>query len=159
MTNQTSTIHALLIGIDYYKPNRLYKSLKGAVRDINLVDTFLKGTLKIPAERIRKLISPNQADTTLLDARSGHEEPTYENIVRAFKEIAETAQPGELVYIHYSGHGGRATTVYPNLKKGIGEQYDESIVPMDIGDTQEGRYLRDVEMTTLLIRWPERLRV
>jgi hypothetical protein len=152
MTNQTSTIHALLIGIDYYKPNRLYKSLKGAVRDINLVDTFLKGTLKIPAERIRKLISPNQADTTLLDARSGHEEPTYENIVRAFKEIAETAQPGELVYIHYSGHGGRATTVYPNLKKGIGEQYDESIVPMDIGDTQEGRYLRDVEMTTLLKR-------
>jgi Caspase domain len=153
MTTQISTIHALLIGIDYYKPNRLYKSLKGAVRDINLVDAFLKETLKIPAERIRKLLSPDRSDTALLAARSPQDvEPTYENIVRAFKEIAEAAQPGEQVYVHYSGHGGRAKTVYPNLKKGSSDQYDESIVPMDIGDTEEGRYLRDVEMTTLLKR-------
>jgi hypothetical protein len=27
---QTANIHALLIGIDYYKPNRLYPNLKGA---------------------------------------------------------------------------------------------------------------------------------
>ncbi len=96
MTEQAPTIHALLIGIDSYKPNRLYKSLKGAVRDINLVDTFLKETLKLPAESIRKLTSPNQEDTALLEARSAQEqEPTYENIVNAFKEITESAQSGE----------------------------------------------------------------
>lgn len=151
MPEQTSTIHALLIGIDHYKPNRLYKNLKGAVRDINLVETFLKQTLQIPPERIRKLTAPNPEDTVLLAARSLQEQdPTYENIVNAFKDITKIAQPGEQVYIHYSGHGGRATTVYPTLKRGSGEQNDEGIVPMDIGDTEEGRYLRDVEMTTLL---------
>ena len=105
---------------------------------------------------LRKLTAPTQEDPVLLEARSAQEKPTYENIVNAFKEITETAQLGEQVYIHYSGHGGRATTVYPNLKQGIGEQNDESIVPMDIGDTPEGRYLRDVEMTTLLKRMTDK---
>lgn len=153
MTEQTPTIHALLIGIDYYKPNRLYKSLKGAVRDINLVDTFLRKTLKLPAECIHRLTSPNQEDTALLEARSAQEqEPTYANIVNTFNEITESAQPGEQVYIHYSGHGGRATTIYPFKQ----EPNDEGIVPMDIGDTEEGRYLRDVEMTTLLKRMTDK---
>ncbi|MBD1849506.1 caspase family protein [Leptolyngbya sp. ST-U4] len=156
MTEQASTIHALLIGIDYYQPNKFYKSLKGAVRDINLVDTFLRQTLEIPPERIRKLTSPNQEDAVLLEARSAQdEEPTYENIIRAFSEITETAEPGEQVYIHYAGHGGNPQTVYPNLKQGS-NQKDEGIVPMDIGDLPEGRYLRDVEMTTLLKRMTDK---
>jgi hypothetical protein len=156
MTEQVPAIHALLIGIDCYKPNKLYKSLKGAVRDINLVDKFLRETLKVPAERIRKLTSINEDDTVLLAARSAQEqEPTYENIVNAFNEITETAQRGEQVYIHYSGHGGNPPTVYPNLKQGS-EQKDEGIVPMDIGDAPDGRYLRDVEMTTLLKRMTDK---
>ncbi|MBD2025815.1 caspase family protein [Leptolyngbya sp. FACHB-711] len=156
MAEQASTIHALLIGIDYYQPNKFYKSLKGAVRDINLVDTFLRQTLQIPPERIRRLMSPNQEDTVLLEARSAQdEEPTYENIIRAFSEITETAKPGEQVYIHYAGHGGNPQTVYPNLKQGS-NQKDEGIVPMDIGDLPEGRYLRDVEMTTLLKRMTDK---
>ncbi|HEY9661822.1 MAG TPA: caspase family protein, partial [Allocoleopsis sp.] len=158
MPEQPPTIHALLIGIDHYKPNRLYKSLKGAVRDINLVETFLKtGKLQIPPERIRRLTAPHPEDTVLLEARSDQEQnPTYENIVNAFKDVTKTAEPGEQVYIHYSGHGGRATTVYPNLKQGSGEQNDEAIVSMDIGDTEVGRYLRDVEMTTLLKRMTDK---
>lgn len=157
MTELASNIHILLIGIDYYKPNRLFRSLRGAVRDINLVDTFLKETLKVPPERIRKLISPNPEDTTLLAVRSaGEEEPTYENIVRAFDDITQAAQSGEQVYIHYSGHGGRVKTIYPNLKQGSSDQTDEGIVPMDIGDTPEGRYIRDVEITTLLKRMTDK---
>lgn len=153
---QTPNIHALLIGIDYYKPNRLYKSLQGCVRDINLVDGYLQRTLQIPAERIRKLTSPNQEDSTLSQVRGGNEPdvlPTYENIVKAFKEITEKAQPQELVYIHYSGHGGRATTIYSELKRD--GQHDEAIVPMDIGE-QDGRYLRDLELATLLKRMTDK---
>lgn len=157
MPEQTPIIHALLIGIDYYKPNRLYRSLRGAVRDINLVDTFLRETLKIPSARIRRLISSNPEDPTLSAVRSaGEQDPTYENIVRTFDEINQAAQPGEQVYIHYSGHGGRVITIYPNLKQGNREQYDEGLVPMDIGDTPDGRYLRDVEMTTLLKRMTDK---
>lgn len=154
---EQAPIHALLIGIDYYKPNQLYKSLKGCVRDINLVETFLKQTLQIPPQRIRKLISCDPEDSTLSQIRSAQiQEPTYENIVNAFNEITQTAERGEQVYIHYSGHGGCATTVYPNLKQGNIEQNDEGIVPMDIGDSPDGRYLRDVEMTTILKRMTDK---
>lgn len=161
MSEHLPTIHALLIGIDGYKPNRLYRNLRGAVRDINLVETFLEKTLQIPPEHIYKLTSANKEDTALLAARSVQDsgqdtEPTYENIVNAFKDITKTAQPGEQVYIHYSGHGGRAATVYPSLKQGSGERNDESIVPMDIGDTAAGQYLRDVEITTLLKRMTDK---
>lgn len=156
MTQSASMLHVLLIGIDYYKPNRFFKSLRGAVRDINLVDTFLQETLKVPVDRIRKLISPNPEDSTLADVRSTGIDPTYENIVNAFTEITESAQPGEQVYIHYSGHGGRIKTIYPNLKQGDRDQSDEGLVPMDLGDTPEGRYLRDVEITTLLKRMTDK---
>ena len=153
---QTPNIHALLIGIDYYEPNRSYPNLKGCVRDINLVEDYLRRTLQIPAERIRKLTSPDREDSTLSEVRGGNEPdglPTYENIVNTFKEITEKAQSQELVYIHYSGHGGRATTIYSEVKGD--RQHDEGIVPMDIGE-QHGRYLRDLELATLLKRMTDK---
>jgi len=149
--NLPAKLYALLIGIDYYEPNRLYKSLKGCVRDINLVDSYIRETLQIPSEQIYRLTSPNPENTTATGSQVERESdalPTYENIVKAFQQITEKAKPGEQVYIHYSGHGGQAKTVYPNLKGD--SQFDEGLVPMDVGDTQDGHYLRDVEMTTLL---------
>ena len=142
--------YALLIGIDYYQPNPYYKSLQGAVRDIDKVADYLEKSLQIPPERITRLTSPLPDTNSLADVRSARKEmpPTYQNIVDAFKQITKTAQENDLVYIHYSGHGGRAKTVYPDLK-GEG-QYDEGLVPMDVGD--DGYYLRDVEMATLLKR-------
>ncbi|MEZ2279286.1 MAG: caspase family protein [Microcoleus sp.] len=148
---QTPNIYALLIGIDGYQPNRLYKNLKGCFRDINLVADYLLKTLKIPSEKIFKLTSPNPEVAETIETKDP--EPTYENIVANFKAITEIAQPGEQVYIHYSGHGGRATTIYPELKGA--DQPDEGIVPIDVGD-EGGRYLRDVELATLLKRMTEK---
>jgi Caspase domain len=154
MTNQpdrTPDIYALLIGIDGYQPNRLYKNLKGCFRDINLVADYLLKTLKIPSEKIFKLTSPNPEVAETIETKDP--EPTYENIVAQFHAITEIAQPGEQVYIHYSGHGGRMTTIYPELKGN--DQQDEGIVPMDIGN-EGGRYLRDVELATLLKRMTDK---
>jgi Caspase domain len=152
---QTPNLYALLIGVDYYKPNLYYRSLKGCVRDINLVENYLKRTLNLPAEKLWKLTSPNPEDPTLAEVRSAQPErlPTYENIVTAFQEITAAASPNELVYIHYSGHGGRSSTIYPELA-GKGEE-DEGLVPMDLGDL-DGRYLRDVEFATLLKRMTDK---
>jgi hypothetical protein len=147
---QTPNIYALLIGIDGYKPNRLYKNLKGCVRDINLVASYLLETLKIPSERVFKLTSPNSEVAETIETKDL--EPTYENIVAQFNAITKIAEPGEQVYIYYSGHGGRATTIYPELKGA--DQNDEGIVPMDIG--AGGRYLLDVELATLLKRMTDK---
>ena len=160
MTNTTeSKFYALLIGINYYESietyPQLYKNLGGCVRDIDLVNSYLTETLKVPQKQIWKLTAPVEESNELSLFRStqGDILPTYENIVKAFAEITAVATQGDQVYIHYSGHGGRAITIYPELE-GEGRE-DESIVPMDIA-SDHGRYLRDVEITTLLKRLTDR---
>lgn len=151
MTEQTTQIpnlYALLIGIDYYLPGKLpdgsfYPSLGGCVRDIKRVEDYLKKTQK--PKQIFKLTSSNTGATEPPEPQD--QLPTYENIVAKFHAITEIAQKDDQVYIHYSGHGGRAKTIYPELK-GAG-QPDEALVPMDIAKTNQ-RYLRDVEIATLL---------
>ena len=145
-------LYALLIGIDFYEPNPYYNSLQGAVRDIDKVADYLEKSLQIPSERITRLTSPLQETNILADVRSARQEmpPTYQNIVNAFNKVTETAQAKDLVYIHYSGHGGRGKSIFPFKK----EEYDESLVPMDVGD--EGYYLRDVEIATLLKRMTDK---
>ena len=119
MTNQTPNFYALLIGIDFYFPHDLpdgrYKNLRGCVQDINHVETYLKETFNLTPDQIIKLTAsasenPNQPKEPL-DIL-----PTYENIVAKFKEITAKAQPQDRVYIHYSGHGGRAKTIFESLK-------------------------------------------
>ena len=147
-----SNFHALLIGIDCYLPHKLsdgsyFKILKGCVRDINHVEAFLKNRLQIPETQIVKLTASNNADGSIEPTEPNDQWPTYDNMVAKFKEITEKAQPQDQVYIHYSGHGGRAATIHPNLKGEDG--VDESLVPTDIGNS-EARYLRDLELAKLL---------
>lgn len=151
MTNQTPNFYALLIGINFYFPHRLpegnyYKNLGGCVQDINHVETYLKDTFNLTPDQIIKLTAtasdnPNQPQEPpeLL--------PTYENIVAKFKELTAKAQPQDRVYIHYSGHGGRAKTIFESLKGSMG--LDEALVPTDIGQPNS-RYLRDLEFAKLL---------
>lgn len=65
-----ANFHALLIGIDYYEPNPYYKSLKGAVRDIDKVASYLEKSLQIEAEQIIRLTSPLPDKNSLADVRS-----------------------------------------------------------------------------------------
>ena len=154
ISNSQSQFYALLIGINHYEPNPYYLNLMGAVRDIDLLYEYLTKTLQIPPNQIKKLISDEEEILNLQSIKGTNQEeilPTYENIVKAFNEVTEKAKKGDLVYIHYSGHGGRAKTIFPEIKP---ELQDEGIVPSDIG--QSGRYLRDVEIATLLKRMTEK---
>ena len=147
-------IYALLIGINHYVPNSLYSDLRGCVRDIDLVNTYLHSVLGVPEQRIWKLTAPGPDDSFLADIRSAEKLPTYRNIVEAFDAVTAAASAGDQIYIHYSGHGGRAKTLYPNLKGETG-QWDESIVPTDFC-APGGRYLHDVELATLLKRMTDK---
>ena len=144
-----STIHALLIAVDCYLENALpdgtYPSLAGCVRDVRHVEGFLRGTLKVPADRIKTLTSTNTGKPEPPERPA--DRPTYENIIGAFADLAKRGAKGDQVYIHYSGHGGRSLTAYPGLKGKTG--VDESLVPLDIGDS-EARYVRDLELAAML---------
>jgi hypothetical protein len=142
-------LHALLIGIDCYLPNRLpnggsYSSLSGCVKDVVCVENFLKEKLGLDSKHILKLTASNSQSIEPLEAYSKW--PTYENIVKAFQRLSNIASPGDHVYIHYSGHGGRITAKFPELKS---NGLDECLVPLNIGKS-EARYLRDIELAFLL---------
>ncbi|MBP0016711.1 MAG: caspase family protein [Cyanobacteria bacterium SBLK] len=143
-----SNLYALLIGIDHYLSDRSsYGNLGGCVRDINHVADFLKLKLKVPDDRIFSLTASNIGQPQ--PPEPPEKLPTYENMVAMFAHLTDIAQPGDQLYIHYSGHGGRAKTNYPQLKgeKGI----DETLVPTNIGNAT-ARYLRDIELAKLLER-------
>lgn len=145
-------LHALLIGINCYLSNELpegvtYPSLHGAVYDVGQVEVFLRHRLGVPPERIVKLTASQSPKKPGQPAEPRKSWPTYENMVAAFKDLIARADPGDLAYIHFSGHGGRAATAYPNLKGKDG--LDEALVPTDIG-WSSARYLRDVELACLL---------
>lgn len=142
-------LYAFLIGIDCYLDNLLpdgsyYPPLRGSVRDINYVEKFLLRQPQTPTQII-KLTASNP------DAPKPDEPPelwpTYENMVAQFQHLTSITEPGDLVFLYYSGHGGRAKTNYPQLKGKNG--VDEVIVPVDIGN-DEGQYLRDIEIAHLL---------
>ena len=113
---RTGELYALLIGIDCYLGNLLpdgsaYRSLGGCVNDVKSVEAFLTSRLGISADHILKLTATNTGAKEPPEPKA--QWPTYENMVRAFREVARMAQPGDQVYIHYAGHGGRATTIVP----------------------------------------------
>jgi hypothetical protein len=144
-----SDLYALLIGVDFYFPNRLpdggsYGHLSGCVRDISYVEAFLKSRLDLPDDHITKLTATNSGQGKPTEPETDW--PTYANMVTAFRQVIDQTQPGDRVYVHYSGHGGRTTTAYPELKS---DGRDEGLVPTDIG-AASARYLRDVEIHHLL---------
>ncbi|MEB3282262.1 MAG: hypothetical protein VKK42_25425 [Lyngbya sp.] len=103
MSNQNSSFYALLIGVNYYFPNRLsngssYKSLKGCVRDINQVEDFLNQLATGP-NKIVKLTASNPENNEPVEPPE--QLPTYENIVKSFQYITQIANPGDRIYIHY----------------------------------------------------------
>lgn len=150
-----STRYALLIGVDFYFPNELpeggYGPLGGCVRDIRHVEAFLTCQFDLPPEQIFKLTASNCGGSQPLEPPE--QWPTYENMVAKFQALTALAQRGDHVYIHYAGHGGRAATIFPELKGEGG--LDEALVPTDIGDAS-ARYLRDVELAYLFKRLVDR---
>ncbi|NES69326.1 MAG: caspase family protein, partial [Okeania sp. SIO2D1] len=147
---QTPNFHALLIGIDFYFPHKLeggsYKNLRGCVRDINHVETYLKNTFNLTPDQIIKLTA-TASDNPKQPKETPEFLPTYQNIVAKFKEVTAKAKPQDQVYIHYSGHGGQAKTIFPKIKDISG--LDEGLVPTDIGQPNSN-YLRDLEFAKLL---------
>lgn len=154
--------HILLIGADGYFPNQLsnggsFRSLGGCVNDVHRVRAALEPRLPGYQLAFTTLVAP--AGDGGVPTSDPAVWPTAANIRRALATIAERAQPGDQVYLHFSGHGGRAVTAFKQLKGGDG--VDEALVPIDIGrpDTAGGptrtrpeRYIRDVELAYYLDR-------
>ncbi|KAI1746426.1 caspase domain-containing protein [Xylaria scruposa] len=150
---------AVLIAVNFYMPGKVRHpvyagSLRGCVNDVEIAEHYLINHQHVDPQRILKLTAsfPTAIDSDR-PAEPKEQWPTYENIKLALERVTGDAKRGDIVYIHYSGHGGRAVTIVPNLKPGNSALLhrpgiDEALIPTDFN--QGGRYLRDVELACLL---------
>jgi V8-like Glu-specific endopeptidase len=81
--------HALLIGVEDYGIAGL-KSLKGPGNDLELMKKVLRDRFQFQGKNI----------TVLMD-----EQATHTKVQKALECLAKRIKKGDLIYIHYSGHG------------------------------------------------------
>lgn len=108
---------SLLIGCNY--TNIHGAELKASHDDIGSMKDYIVNVHGFPES--------DDLMTVLLDDDT-HKHPTHLNITEAFKALSEQSQPGDSVFVQFSGHGGR---VLDSPIDSDAESYDEVIVPSD----------------------------
>ncbi|CAN1494125.1 Caspase domain containing protein [Paracoccaceae bacterium] len=114
--------HALLIGVNQYPNLDERWWLKGPSNDVSLVATYLTTEAPVPFA--------TENVTVLSDGVAGATVPTLEAIRTAFADLTAEVQPGDFVYLHFSGHGTQAPALDPSSEL---DGLDELFLPSDIG--------------------------
>lgn len=115
------TNHALIVAVSKYPSLNEDLWLAGPVNDAKLVHEYLLSSAPIEFSE--------DGITVLADGIDGAAEPTNAHIRDAFATLAEDVQPGDFVFLHFSGHGSQA----PALVEGSEQDgLDELFLPSDI---------------------------
>lgn len=69
----------------------------------------------------------NESEMLILMDDGKHHPPTRRNIEDAFSRITQYSNAGDVVFVHYSGHGGRV----PDLDGDEDDGFDETLIPVD----------------------------
>ena len=114
--------YALLVGANEYRNLDERWWLNGPANDVQLVRDYLTTEAPVPfaAENV----------TMLTDGVEGVEPATLAAIRAAFADLTEKAQPGDFIYLHFSGHGTQAPALDPDSEL---DGLDELFLPVDIG--------------------------
>ncbi|KAJ5726429.1 caspase [Penicillium malachiteum] len=133
--------YAILIGIDAYPCG----SLTSCVRDVTKIKQCLED--KLSSVHVRTLTASKSLDPRTVNPLETPENwPTYRNVTSAFEEVTSHAEPGDFVYIHYSGHGTRLTPCFDFSNQSTG---DLALVLLK-GDQSPEMYLRGARLARFL---------
>jgi len=97
------TKYALLIGINDYSGSDI-GNLDGTQNDIALMQDILTNRLGVLPENVVKL----------LDTQASHE-----NVRSAIQALTQKAKPGDMVYVHYAGHGSLTCNLQGDKSSGL----------------------------------------
>lgn len=127
------TKRALVIGLGEQE-DKSWAKINGD-KDVPLVQEMLQ---KAGYKEIRTLVN---------------KQATKAGIVTAFKKLTAQCKAGDVVYIHFSGHGQQVTDV--NGDEGSKDRWDEAWIPYDAylryGKNDKGeKHLIDDELNTML---------
>ena len=138
--------HALLVGVSAYPALRAELQLRGPRNDVALVRTLLqahgfdRGNIRVLADGI---------DDT-------HAQPRRAAILAELQRLADRADRGDFIYVHFAGHGAQQPT-RPGKPQPEPDGLDELFLPQDVGpwDGSVGAVrnaIRDDEIGTALAR-------
>ncbi|KAI3844279.1 hypothetical protein MKW92_023026 [Papaver armeniacum] len=107
---------AVLVGCNYQGTKA---ELKGCINDVKRMHKSLVEKYGFAEEDI----------TVLIDTDDSYIQPTGKNIRKAILDLVTSAEPGDVLFFHYSGHG---TRLPPETGEDDDTGYDECIVPTDM---------------------------
>ncbi|GAX10273.1 hypothetical protein FisN_3Lh475 [Fistulifera solaris] len=122
---------AILIGINYIGQKG---QLSGCHNDVMNIKKYLINVHNFKESEMLILMDDNK-----------HHAPTRRNIEDAFQRITQYSQAGDVVFVHYSGHGSRI----PDLDGDESDGYDETLVPVDFKSAGQ---IVDDEILKLLVQ-------
>jgi hypothetical protein len=123
---------ALLIGINYAGTG---SALAGCIHDATNVHNLLRRLYGNAVEvHFLKETDKNRAN-----------HPTKANIMREFNWLTSGNQPGDKLFVHYSGHGGSIRDDDRGEEK---DNLDETLVPLDV---HRVGHVRDDDLRVALI--------
>lgn len=110
----TGKRRAVMVGINYIGHNP--GELSGCQNDVANMKQYIMNVHGFQEE-----------DITLLLDDGEHTEPTKENMIAAYQKIVSESEPGDAVFLHYSGHGTKMKDTTSDEEDG----YDEALCPVD----------------------------
>lgn len=130
--SQGGTKKALFIGINYFGTKA---ELRGCIQDVKNIKAF-----------IEQVGFPQENFVVLTDDQQNQQfQPTRENILNAMKWLVSGAKPGDVLFLHYSGHGSHQK----DQDGDDGDGRDETICPVDY---ERAGMITDDEMHELMVK-------
>lgn len=133
----------LIIGINYYRSRA---ELRGCINDAKNMQTLLQ-----------RNGFPNDGSHMLLltdEKQRGREyQPTVQNIMKAFAWFMKDVRRGDILFFHFSGHGGQV----PDKTGHEVDGYNETLIPVDY--ERNGQITDDVLWGGLVYKLPEGARI
>ncbi|CCD19227.1 metacaspase MCA3, putative [Trypanosoma vivax Y486] len=133
-------VRALFIGINYYGTSA---KLSGCCNDVRQMIGTLQRR-KFPITSMNILVDED-------DFPGRTDQPTRANILRYMAWLVKDAKPGDVLFLHFSGHGTQTKAANDSE-----EEFDQCIAPVDF--KQNGCILDDDIYNLLLSRLPEGVR-
>ena len=107
--------------------------LSGCHNDVLNMKQYIMDVHKFQEENI----------TVLMDD-GNHTEPTRRNMIAAYQKVVNDSESGDVVFLHYSGHGGKMRDQNGDEADG----YDETLIPVDYASTGQ---IRDDDLYNMLV--------
>lgn len=126
----SGTKRAVMIGINYVGQNG---ELAGCHNDVLNMKEYLMDVHEFEEDNM----------TVLMDD-GVHADPTRDNIMDAYAQVVNDSEPGDVVYLHYSGHGGKLRDDSNDEADG----FDETLIPLDY---QSSGQIRDDDLLRSLV--------